>query len=51
MSYNLDLIILYIASLLLFFFPHLPKKNYMSKKEGILFLGSYITYMLITIFQ
>lgn len=49
LSYNIDLIILYIASIFLFMFPHFPKKDYMSKKEGILFLGTYITYMVYTI--
>ena len=49
LSYNLDIIILYVASLLLFLFPHLPKKNYMSKKEGLLFLGTYFAYMITTI--
>ena len=51
LSYNLDIIILYAASLLLFIFPHIPKKDYMSKKEGFLFLCTYFTYMLITIFS
>lgn len=49
LSYNLDIIILYISSLLLFIFPHLNPKNYMSKKEGFLFLGTYITYIIISI--
>ena len=49
LSYNIDITILYIASLLLFIFPHIPKKNYMSKKEGFLFLGTYVTYMAITV--
>ena len=49
LSYNLDIIILYFASLLLFLFPHFPKKNYMSKKEGLLFLGTYFAYMITTI--
>ena len=50
-SYNLEIIILYTASLLLFLFPHLPKKDYMSKLEGFLFLLIYIIYMIITIFK
>lgn len=49
-SYNLEIIILYIASILLFLFPHLPKKDYMSKIEGSLFLLIYVTYMIFTIF-
>ncbi|MBR1539987.1 MAG: calcium/sodium antiporter [Clostridia bacterium] len=49
LNYNLDIIILYTASLLLFLFPHFAPKNYMSKKEGFLFLGTYLVYMLITV--
>ena len=49
-SYNLEIIILYIASILLFLFPHLPKKDYMSKIEGFLFLITYFVYMMFTIF-
>ena len=45
LEYNLDIIILYSASILLFLFPHLSKKDYMSKKEGLLFLGAYIFYI------
>ena len=51
LNYNLDIIILYTASLLLFLFPHFAPKNYMSKKEGFLFLGTYLVYMLITVFH
>ena len=51
LSYNLDIIILYTTSLLLFIFPHLSPKNYMSKKEGFLFLGTYLAYMIITVFH
>ena len=49
-SYNLEVIILYIASVLLFLFPHLPKKDYMSKIEGFFFLLIYLIYMVFTIF-
>ena len=48
-SYNLDIILLYCASLLLFIFPHLKPKNYMSKKEGLLFCGAYLIYMILMI--
>lgn len=51
LSYNIEIIILYTTSLLLFIFPHLSPKNYMSKREGFIFLGTYITYILITIFH
>lgn len=49
LSYDLDIIILYSASLLLFLFPHFTPKNYMSKKEGALFLGTYLIYILISV--
>ena len=51
LSYDLDIIILYTTSLLLFLFPHISPKNAMSKKEGFLFLGTYLAYMLITVFH
>lgn len=44
-SYNLDLIILFIASLSLFIIPKVGKKDYMTKKGGLLFLLSYIGYI------
>lgn len=49
LSYNTDIILLYCASLLLFIFPHIFKKNCMSKSEGFIFLTTYIGYILITI--
>ena len=51
LNYNVEIIILYISSILLFLFPHLPKKDYMSRLEGILFTGIYLVYMFITIFR
>jgi len=51
LSYDLDIIILYTTSLLLFLLPHLSPKKSMSKKEGFLFLGTYLAYMLITVFH
>lgn len=51
LSYNSDIILLYCASIMLFIFPHILKKNYMSKYEGCLFLVTYITYMIFTIFS
>lgn len=50
LSYDLDIIILYTASILLFLFPHFTPKDYMGKKEGFLFLTSYFFYMIFTIF-
>lgn len=50
-SYNLDIILLYSASLFLFLFPHIPPHNFMSKKEGFVFLGMYMTYMFHTLFH
>ena len=51
LNYNAEIIILYTASILLFLFPHLPKKEYMTKLEGYLFTLTYFIYMLITIFR
>ncbi len=45
-SYNLDLIILFGASLLLLIIPEVGKKNQMTRTSGALFLLSYIGYMI-----
>ena len=44
-SYNIDIIILYITSFVLFLIPHLGKKEFMTKKEGCLFLATYLIYI------
>jgi len=45
-SYNLDLIILFIATLLLFITPHIGKKEHMTKGGGLTFLVLYVFYMI-----
>lgn len=44
-SYNIDLIILFGASIVLFLIPHMGKKEYMTKAGGITFLIMYASYM------
>lgn len=46
-SYNVDLIILTLATLLLALFPLIPPKNEMTRKNGMIYLGMYIIYMII----
>lgn len=46
-SYNFDIIILFISSLLLLFFPYMGKKNVMTRREGLLYILIYIIYMFI----
>lgn len=48
-SYNMDFLILIVATLLLCLFPIIGKKNEMSKEQGAIFFFSYIMYMCITI--
>lgn len=44
-SYNLDLIILFISTVILFLIPHGGKKEYMTKWGGITYLIMYAGYM------
>ena len=46
MSYNKDLIILIIATIVLALFPLIPPKNKMSKRNGWLYFIMYIGYMI-----
>lgn len=50
-SYNKDMVILIIATVLLGLFPFIGKKNEMTKANGILFFGGYIAYMAFLIVQ
>lgn len=45
-EYNTDLIILFIASIGLFFFQYIPPKNMMSKRNGVMYLIGYVAYMI-----
>lgn len=44
-SYNMDMIILIIATIVLSLFPIIPPKNKMSRDNGIIYLIIYIGYM------
>lgn len=46
-TYNLDLIILVISTILLAIFPFIPPKKQMSRSNGIVYLLMYIAYMAI----
>ena len=50
-SYNKDMVILIIATVLLGLFPFIGKKNEMTRANGILFFGGYIAYMAFLIVQ
>lgn len=44
-SYNMDMSILIIATVVLALFPSIPPKNKMTRFNGIIYLGLYIGYM------
>lgn len=44
-AYNIDLIILTLAMILLAFFPVIPPKNEMSRFNGIIYLFGYVAYV------
>lgn len=50
-SYNLDLFILVIATLILSLFPLIPPKNEMSRLNGVIYLLMYFTYLGILFFS
>lgn len=45
-TYNTDLIILIIATFVLFLFQYIPPKKMMSKRNGVVYLIGYIIYMI-----
>lgn len=45
-SFNLEMIILICATLMLMLFPYVQEKNIMNRKKGIIYLLMYILYML-----
>ena len=45
-EYNIDLIILFVASIGLFLFQYIPPKNMMSKRNGVMYLAGYVAYMI-----
>jgi cation:H+ antiporter len=46
-SYNMDLTILMIATIVLAVFPYIPPKNKMSRINGFIYFMMYVGYMLI----
>ena len=50
-SYNMDLCILIIATLMLSLFPLIPPKNQMSKVNGLIYLLLYFIYLTILFFE
>ncbi len=46
-SYNVEMIILILGTILLSLFPIIPPKNEMNRSNGIIYLISYIAYMCI----
>ena len=45
-EYNIDLLIVLLAGILLFLFQYIPPKNMMSKRNGAMYLVCYILYMI-----
>lgn len=45
MSYNMDMSVLIIATVVLALFPSIPPKNKMTRFNGIIYLGLYVSYM------
>lgn len=45
-TYNTDLLILIIATLMLFLFQYIPPKKMMSKRNGAVYLVGYVIYMI-----
>ncbi|MCI8309760.1 MAG: calcium/sodium antiporter [Clostridia bacterium] len=45
LSYNLDLIILFFSTVILFIIPYMGKKEYMTKWGGLTYLCMYTAYM------
>lgn len=50
-SYNFDMIILFIAMILMLIFPFIKPKDEMSRTNGAIFTVLYIIYMMILIFK
>ena len=46
-TYNFEIIVLTLASILLFIFPIIKPKNIMTRKNGIIYVSLYIIYTLI----
>lgn len=46
MSYNKEMIILIVSTIILALFPIIPPKNKMSRRNGALYFGMYIAYVI-----
>lgn len=44
-EYNIDILIMLVASIMLFLFQFIPPKNMVSKRNGVLYLTCYLLYM------
>lgn len=44
-SYNIDIMVMFVATALLMIFPYIGKKNTMTRTNGIIYLLGYGTYM------
>lgn len=45
-EYNMDILIVLLASIMLFLFQYIPPKNMMSKRNGAMYLVCYAIYMI-----
>lgn len=45
-EYNLDIVIMLFAEIMLFLFQYIPPKNMMSKRNGVMYLIGYVIYMI-----
>ncbi len=50
-SYNLDLILLILATIMLAIFPYIPPKDKMGRVNGLVYFVMYIAYMGVLIFK
>ena len=47
LTYNIDMLVLILGTMILFLFPIIPPKNEMCRKNGIVYLGLYVLYLII----
>lgn len=46
-SYNIDMLVLILGTMMLFLFPIIPPKNAMCRKNGVVYLSLYVIYLII----
>ena len=44
-EYNVQMTILLLATILIYFFPHIDKKDQMTKSDGLMYVSMYAVYM------